>query len=511
MHSFRRVAFLATLATYFLIFVGSLVRVSGAGLGCPDWPRCYGRWLPPLSPSDLPPELHATGLTVVLAWIEYINRLVGVSVGFLILAVAIMAIIKFRKVPRILFPSLAAALLVAYQGWQGGKVVTSELEPLLISLHLLLSYVIVSLLIYVTQHTYYLESPAEKTAEPIYPSNAVLWCGLLWMGGMIQIVLGTQVREAIELIARSFPLLGDSALIGKIGAWNDIHFISGSLMVLFTWFVGISILKMSERPAWLVTSAIWGMMLLMLIEVLLGVSFYLFGLAPVGQLFHQWAAGLFIGLSMVAFFGVRHKGADIAAYGGSFRRILAPLAINVAALAIIAFLVVGRAEAERRDIPVLGKVPDFEFIEMRGDAFGSNELRGKLSIVEFFFTSCRGPCPLMNKNFAQFYREYEHAPLVRLVSISVDPVVDSLPRLREYAAGFNVTDDRWVFVRDEMDSVAWLAESGFGVSGDLPGMHSTKFILVDQQGMIRGYYDYDSEASLKLMRRHIATLAKGDA
>jgi protein SCO1/2 len=156
-------------------------------------------------------------------------------------------------------------------------------------------------------------------------------------------------------------------------------------------------------------------------------------------------------------------------------------------------------------------VPQFDFVERNGTAFGRDDLKGKVSVVEFFFTSCRGPCPIMNRTYAELYREYEHAPRVQLVSITVDPEVDSLPTLREYALRFNVTDDRWVFIRDEMDSVVWLAESGFSVSGDLPGMHSTKFILVDQQGMIRGYYDYDNEASLKQLRAHIALLARGDA
>ena len=71
-----------------------------------------------------------------------------------------------------------------------------------------------------------------------------------------------------------------------------------------------------------------------------------------------------------------------------------------------------------------------------------------------------------------------------------------------------MTDDSWVFIRGEMDQVVWLAEKGFGVSGDLPGMHSTKFILVDPAGNIRGYYAYDDPGALKLLRAHAAVLAK---
>lgn len=508
MQSFRRLAFFSTIATYILIFVGGLVRVSGAGLGCPDWPRCYGRWFPPLSVHDLPADLGATSLTVVLAWIEYINRLVGVSVGFLILAVAIMALSKYRHLPKVLWPSLVAALLVAYQGWQGGKVVTSELEPILVSAHLLLSYVIVSLLIYVTQQTYYQAIPSGEQIQSEYPPRAMVWCGLLWIGGMIQILLGTQVREAIEMVAREFPLLKDSQLIGEVGVWNDIHMISGTLMVLFTWFVGYSILKLSRQVSPLVKAALWGMMVLMIVEVLLGLFFYAFGLSPVAQLFHQWAAGLFVGLAMVAFFGVRHTGADVASYGRSFRRLLVPVGVNVICLALIAFFVVEQAEAERTNVPVVSAVPEFQFVERNGEPFGLAELKGKVNIVEFFFTSCRGPCPAMNATFSEIYREYAGSDQLRLVSITVDPETDTLQSLREYANRFNVTDKRWVFVRGEMDQVVWLAEKGFNVSGDLPGMHSTKFILVDPEGRIRGYYDYDDPNALKLMRAHVAAIAR---
>jgi len=94
--NFQRLSLITTLATFFLIFVGGLVRVSGAGLGCPDWPKCFGRWIPPLRAEDLPAGFDEQTFNVTLAWIEYINRLIGVIVGFLILATALMALKHFR-------------------------------------------------------------------------------------------------------------------------------------------------------------------------------------------------------------------------------------------------------------------------------------------------------------------------------------------------------------------------------------------------------------------------------
>ena len=79
------------LARYALILVGSLVRVSGAGLGCPDWPRCFGSWIPPASAAELPPQFDASQFNPSLMWTEYVNRLLGVTVGFSILAATVSA------------------------------------------------------------------------------------------------------------------------------------------------------------------------------------------------------------------------------------------------------------------------------------------------------------------------------------------------------------------------------------------------------------------------------------
>jgi heme A synthase len=87
--SFARLALATTVATYLLILVGALVRASGAGLGCPDWPMCYGRWIPPTSVSQLPAGYDPATFNAILTWTEYTNRLLGVSIGFLIIATAV--------------------------------------------------------------------------------------------------------------------------------------------------------------------------------------------------------------------------------------------------------------------------------------------------------------------------------------------------------------------------------------------------------------------------------------
>src|SRR5580704_1968920 len=89
--SFQYLALCTTASTYFLIFAGGLVRASGAGLGCPDWPRCFGSWIPPTSTAGLPPQFDPALFNPTLMWTEYLNRLFGVTVGFLILATTVSA------------------------------------------------------------------------------------------------------------------------------------------------------------------------------------------------------------------------------------------------------------------------------------------------------------------------------------------------------------------------------------------------------------------------------------
>src|SRR5215467_4170810 len=103
--SFQRLALLTTAATYFLILVGGLVRASGAGLGCPDWPRCFGSWIPPVSAAELPPQFEPSLFNPTLMWTEYLNRLLGVTVGFLILATAVSAWRHHRREPPIFLAS----------------------------------------------------------------------------------------------------------------------------------------------------------------------------------------------------------------------------------------------------------------------------------------------------------------------------------------------------------------------------------------------------------------------
>jgi len=185
------------------------------------------------------------------------------------------------------------------------------------------------------------------------------------------------------------------------------------------------------------------------------------------------------------------------------------IAAVVIILGLTASFVLTEAQGSRGDLEVLGTVPPFELTERSGLSFGSADMRGKINVVDFIFTSCEGPCPVMADNMSSLHKAFAGSSKVQFVSISVDPARDRLSVLQEYARRQGVTDSRWVFLRGEYDTIRWLSESGFKLAADdLPAMHSTKFVLVDDKGQIRGYYSGTEKASVNILKTHIKELVE---
>jgi cytochrome c oxidase assembly protein subunit 15 len=283
--SFQRLAVATTATTYFLILVGGLVRASGAGLGCPDWPRCFGSWIPPASAAALPPQFDASRFNPMLMWTEYLNRLLGVAVGFLILATVVSAWRRHRHEPRILWPSVAALLLTGFQGWLGGRVVASELKAWVVTLHLVFALVIVQLLLYATVRAW------RKPGGSAPPVLAILIALT-----MIQIGLGTQVRGGVDsAISNGVPRADALQSVGALDRWHRdaaVVVLVGSLAVL-GWLRQGSMAKATVlRWAAAVT-------VLAALQVVLGVAMAYVFLKPALQVAHLTVASLLLGAETV--------------------------------------------------------------------------------------------------------------------------------------------------------------------------------------------------------------------
>ena len=154
-------------------------------------------------------------------------------------------------------------------------------------------------------------------------------------------------------------------------------------------------------------------------------------------------------------------------------------------------------------------VPNFSFINQNGQKFTNFNLKGNISIIDFMFTNCPGPCPIMTNNMKELYDDHSKVNQVQFISITVDPKNDSIERLKQYSESYGVNDVRWQFLTSQIDSIKDLKQNGFMLYADnLPQGHAVKFILVDHNGMIRQYYDGTDKASIAVLRKDIKLLLK---
>ncbi|MDB6155814.1 MAG: hypothetical protein JWL90_4267 [Chthoniobacteraceae bacterium] len=160
------------------------------------------------------------------------------------------------------------------------------------------------------------------------------------------------------------------------------------------------------------------------------------------------------------------------------------------------------------------QLPDFSLIERTGRPVTSAELRGKVWVADFFYTSCPGPCPMMTSRLSEIHKATRDEKDVFLVSISTDPLKDTPDVLKQYAAKFGA-DERWLFLTGEKDSIYTLANKGFKLSVSDEGgterepvTHSTKLVLVDRNGTVRGFYDSQTEEETKKLIQDIKRLLK---
>lgn len=180
-------------------------------------------------------------------------------------------------------------------------------------------------------------------------------------------------------------------------------------------------------------------------------------------------------------------------------------------------------------LPQIGSIAPFQLIERSGSSINQEHLAGKIWVADFMFTSCTAECPLMALEMQKIQAAFVNETRVKLVSFTVDPEVDTPEVLRQYAEQLSASEQGWLFVTGVRKALYALAIDGFKLPvQDLqadhhhtdehtghtsmtqlsaPFLHSQKFVLVDQNLKIRGYYDStDSEAMSQLITQDIPEL-----
>lgn len=158
-------------------------------------------------------------------------------------------------------------------------------------------------------------------------------------------------------------------------------------------------------------------------------------------------------------------------------------------------------------IPELYKVPEFKFQSHQGIEFSNKNFSNKITVANFIFTNCPGICPVMSREMYLLYDEFSGNEKVQFVSYSVDAARDSLQALKTYAEDWGVSDNRWHFLRTQQDKIQALYKQGFKLGGELPFGHSAKFVLIDNNNTIRGYFSFDDPEQIALLKEDLLFLS----
>lgn len=171
--------------------------------------------------------------------------------------------------------------------------------------------------------------------------------------------------------------------------------------------------------------------------------------------------------------------------------------------------------AQVNELPVLFQTPDFSLVNQDNQRVGLENLKGQVWIADFIFTRCGGPCPMMTSHMAGLQKTLTGQP-IRFVSFSVDPTFDKPEILKKYSAKHGANESNWDFLTGPEDQSTRAVAAGMKIAampaeGENPIIHSVKFVLVDQKGRIRGYYEGTKADELKKLAEDAATLATEDA
>lgn len=160
-------------------------------------------------------------------------------------------------------------------------------------------------------------------------------------------------------------------------------------------------------------------------------------------------------------------------------------------------------------------IAPFEFFNQNGKKITNKDFEGKIYIADFFFTTCPSICPVLAKNMSKIQEIYKDDDDIMLLSHSVMPWVDTVRKIKEYAAEKNAVDNKWYLVTGDRDKIYNIARTSYFADEDFKKtkdesefIHTENFVLVDKKGRIRGVYNGTLSLEVQRLKRHIELLKK---
>ncbi|SHI47100.1 cytochrome c oxidase assembly protein subunit 15 [Arenibacter nanhaiticus] len=323
--NFTKIAKISLILVYLVIVAGAVVRMTGSGMGCPDWPKCFGYYIPPTDISELQWDANRDfkkGQVIIVneslqvarkdfitgtsyepenwtpytkhdyavfnplhTWTEFINRLFGALAGLGTLVMAIAALSFWKKQKSITIISWLVVFAMGFQAWLGATVVFSVLAPAKITVHMVMALVIVALILYVI----HISKPSVKTIKTNTPIRFLLITALALT--LIQVVFGTQVRQFID---EQSAIVGDDASHLWLANPTISFYIHRSLsiaIVLLNVFLAYRIYTNNldfKKINWV--------LILLFLEIITGMSMYYFDFPFSTQALHLVLAALLFGV-----------------------------------------------------------------------------------------------------------------------------------------------------------------------------------------------------------------------
>ena len=336
--SFRPIARLTFIFTFLVIIAGSVVRTTQSGMGCPDWPKCFGYYIPPTNPAQVDfhaqhpytkgmmiiendtlwrvktdfissgsferqnwekyPKHNYAEFYVLKTWIEYINRLLGALMGILVLIVLLSSFFQTTRKKTLVALSLFLVFLTGFQAWLGALVVSSHLAPIKITTHMLAAMLLLALIQWILE----LSRPAnEKNREKNADTLLLPLTFIALAFTVIQVILGTEVREGIDAIAAQLGYEQRETWIDLLPSSFMIHRAFSLLVLAVNTLLFIRARQngssMVSRYAMLSGFAV-------LAEIAVGLALVFFGMPQVAQPLHLLLATLLFSAQFAVLLGL---------------------------------------------------------------------------------------------------------------------------------------------------------------------------------------------------------------
>src|ERR1700761_5453466 len=323
---FQKINLITIVLLFVLILAGGVVRSTGSGMGCPDWPKCFGRYVPPTESSELPAdykEKYVAGreaknqrfaktldvfgfselamrlrqdksilvpeeFNAAKTWTEYVNRLIGAISGLFLLLTAVYAFSYSKESKLIVFLSILNLVLVGFQGWLGSIVVSTNLVSWIVTVHMLLALAILALSI----STYHLAKVYGKQKLDTIPIIHIVALLALILS-IAQITFGTEVREKIDAVATRLSGYRD----GWVNSAGQI-FLQHRDVAILVLFINVMLYALIRRhfSRHSVQQQLMSFnFLIIMLQIVTGIVLSYLALPPFAQMLHIVLASLMFG------------------------------------------------------------------------------------------------------------------------------------------------------------------------------------------------------------------------